>query len=50
MASPSCSNKRKRHRQISIVGMYKIPKDRQSLSGSTNNKEHDTEAQLDFEQ
>ena len=41
MASPSGSNNRKRHRQISLVEMCKIPKASKSQSGSTNNTDQD---------
>ena len=50
MTSLSGSDNRKRHRQISLVEMCKIPKASQSQSGSTNNTNQDPEPHLDFEQ
>ena len=48
MTCPSGSNNRKRHRQISLVEMCKIPKASQSQGGFTNNT--DQEAHLGFEE
>ena len=48
MACSSGSYNRKRHRQISLVEMCKIPKATQFQSGSTTNT--DQEPHLDFDQ